>query len=186
MISKKQLRIIEYDSDGWASTTWLMGENQSVAQNGSGYAYNNTSTSAAGKNDWLFSYPIYLKNGETVTVKYHTAIGSEEAEPATLKVAVASAPDKSNISVNLSTQTVSQQTYTEHTVSYTATADQVYYIGFGNTTPKVTTTTALRLDNISFTKNNLAVIDINKTNIKTYPNPVIDFLISKLMILLNL
>lgn len=166
----------EYDSDGWASTTWLMGENQSVAQNGSGYAYNNTSTSAAGKNDWLFSYPIYLKNGETVTVKYHTAIGSEEAEPATLKVAVASAPDKSNISVNLSTQTVSQQTYTEHTVSYTATADQVYYIGFGNTTPKVTTTTALRLDNISFTKNNLAVIDINKTNIKTYPNPVIDFL----------
>jgi len=166
----------EYDSDGWASTTWLMGENQSVAQNGSGYAYNNTSTSAAGKNDWLFSYPIYLKNGETVTVKYHTAIGSEEAEPATLKVAVANAPDKSNISVNLSTQTVSQQTYTEHTVSYTATADQVYYIGFGNTTPKVTTTTALRLDNISFTKNNLAVIDINKTNIKTYPNPVIDFL----------
>lgn len=166
----------EYDSDGWASTTWLMGENQSVAQNGSGYAYNNTSTSAAGKNDWLFSYPIYLKNGETVTAKYYTSIGNESAEPATLKVAVANAPDKNSIFENLNTQTVSQQTYTERSVSYTATADGVYYIAFGNTTPKVTTTTALRLDNISFTKNNLAVIDINKTNIKTYPNPVVDVL----------
>jgi hypothetical protein len=84
----------EYDSDGWASTTWLMGENQSVAQNGSGYAYKQYKLLLLGKNDWIFSYPIYLKNGETVTVKYHTAIGSEEAEPATLKVAVASAPDK--------------------------------------------------------------------------------------------
>lgn len=166
----------EYDSDGWTSATWLMGENQTVAQNGSGYAYNNTSTNAAGKNDWIFSYPIYLKNGESVTAKYYTSIGNESAEPAILKVAVASAPDKSNITVNLSTQTVSQQTYTEHTVSYTATADQVYYIGFGNTTPKVVTTTALRLDNVSFSKSNLAVVDINKTSIKTYPNPVVDVL----------
>ena len=164
----------EYDSDGWASTTWLMGENQSVAQNGSGYAYNNTSTSAAGKNDWLFSYPIYLKNGETVTAKYYTSIGNESADPVTLKVAVASAPDKNNIIENLKTQTVSQQAYAEFTVSYTATADQVYYIGFGNTTPKVVTTTALRLDNISFSKSILAVSDVNKTNIKVYPNPVVD------------
>ena len=89
-------------------------------------------------------------------------------------MAIASAPDKNNINVNLSTQTVSQQTYTEHTVSYTSTADQVYYIGFGNTTPKVVTTTALRLDNISFSKSNLAVNDVNKTNIKVYPNPVVD------------
>lgn len=166
----------EYDSDGWASTTWLMGENQASAQNGAGYAYNNTSSSSAGKNDWLFSYPIYLKNGETVIAKYYTAIGNESANPATLKVAIASAQNKDNIIQNLSTQTVSQQTYTEHTVSYTATADQVYYFGFGNTTAQVTTTTALRLDNISFTKSNLAVVDINKTNIKTYPNPVVDFL----------
>lgn len=166
----------EYDSDGWASTTWLMGENQAVAQNGSGYAYNNTSTNSAGKNDWIFSYPIYLKNGETVTAKYYTSIGNESAEAATLKVAVASAPDKNSIIQNLSTQTISTQTYTEHIVSYTATADQVYYIGFGNTTPQVTATTALRLDNVSFSKSNLAVVDINKTNIKTYPNPVVDVL----------
>jgi len=164
----------EYDSDGWASTTWLMGENEAVAQNGSGYAYNNTSTSATAKNDWLFSYPIYLKNGETVTAKYYTSIGNESAEPATLKVAIASAQNKDSIIQNLSTQTVSQQTYTEHTVSYTATADQVYYFGFGNTTAQVTTTTALRLDNISFSKSNLAVSDVNKTNIKVYPNPVVD------------
>ncbi|SDG12759.1 T9SS-dependent choice-of-anchor J family protein [Epilithonimonas hungarica] len=166
----------EYDSDGWTSTTWLMGENGAVAQNGSGYAYNNTSTSAAGKNDWIFSYPIYLKNGETVTAKYYTSIGNESADPAILKVAVASAPDKNNIIENLSIHTVSQQTYSEHTVTYTATADQVYYIGFGNTTEKVTTTTALRLDNVSFTKSNLAVTDVNQNNIKTYPNPVVDFL----------
>lgn len=164
----------EYDSDGWTSTTWLMGENQAVAQNGSGYAYNNTSTSNAGKNDWLFSYPIYLKNGETVTAKYYTSIGNASADPVTLKVAVASAPDKNNIIENLKTQTISQQAYAEYTVSYTATADNVYYFGFGNTTAPVTTTTSLRVDNVTFTKNNLAVNDVNKTSVKIYPNPVVD------------
>lgn len=164
----------EYDSDGWASTMWLMGDNQAVAQNGNGYAYNNTSTNNAGKNDWLFSYPIYLKSGETVTAKYYASVGNASADPVTLKVAVASAPDKNNIIENLRTQTVSEETYTEYTVSYTATADQVYYFGFGNTTPKVAVTTALRLDNMSFTKSNLAVNDVTKTNIRLYPNPVVD------------
>lgn len=164
----------EYDSDGWASTTWLMGENSAVAQNGSGYAYNNTSTSTAGKNDWLFSYPIYLKNGETVTVKYYTSVGNAAADPVTLKVAVASAADKNSIIETLKTQSVSEEAYSESSVSYTAKADQVYYIGFGNTTPKVVTTTALRLDNIRFSKSNLAVNDVDKTSIKFYPNPVVD------------
>lgn len=164
----------EYESDGWASTTWLNGNNSEVAQNGSGYAFNNTTTNNAGKNDWLFSYPIYLKSGETVTAKYYASVGNASADPVTLKVAVASAPDKNNIIENLRTQTVSEETYTEYTVSYTATADQVYYFGFGNTTPKVAVTTALRLDNMSFTKSNLAVNDVTNTNIRLYPNPVVD------------
>ncbi len=163
----------EYDSDGWASSTWLMGDNEAVAQSGSGYAFNNTHKTVT-KNDWIFSYPIYLKKDETVTVKYYAGIGNDEADAATLKLAVANSQDKSDIIEILRTDVVSKSAYTEFTKTYTATSDNVYYFGFGNTTAPVTTITALRIDNVSFTKNNLAVNDVNKTSIKVYPNPVVD------------
>lgn len=170
----------EYDSDGWASNSWINGENETVAQNGSGYVYNNTSTSTtAVKNDWIFSYPIYLKKNETVTVKYYSGIGSDEASPATLKLAVATSQDRNDIIETLSTNVISTSAYTEFTKTYTATADNVYYFGFGNTTAPVTTTTSLRVDNVTFTKNILAVNDTNKTSVKIYPNPVIDQLTIK-------
>ena len=163
----------EYDSVGWASTTWLNGENETAAQNGTGYVFNNTSTTTT-KNDWIFSYPIYLKKDETITVNYYAAIGSATASPATLKLAVASAQDKANIIETLSTDAISTDAYTEFSKTYKATADNVYYFGFGNTTASVTSSTSLRIDNVTFTKINLAVNDINKTNIKIYPNPVVD------------
>ncbi|WP_379963465.1 choice-of-anchor J domain-containing protein [Epilithonimonas sp. UC225_85] len=163
----------EYDSDGWASTTWLNGENGAVAQNGSGYVFNNTSKTTT-KNDWIFSYPIYLKKDETVTVKYYSAIGSADASPATLKLTVATSQDKNDIIETLSTDVISTNTYTEFTKTYKANSDNVYYFGFGNTTAPVATTTALRIDNVTFTKSSLAVSDINKKDIKIYPNPVVD------------
>ncbi|KFC22713.1 T9SS-dependent choice-of-anchor J family protein [Epilithonimonas lactis] len=170
----------EYDSDGWASNSWINGENETVAQNGSGYVYNNTSTSTtAVKNDWIFSYPMYLKKDETVTVKYYSGIGSDEANPATLKLAVATSQDRNSIIETLSTDVISTTAYKEFTKTYTATADNVYYFGFGNTTAPVTITTSLRVDNVSFTKNALAVNDVNKTAIKIYPNPVVDQLTIK-------
>lgn len=170
----------EYDSDGWASNSWINGDNETVAQNGSGYVYNNTSTSTtAVKNDWIFSYPIYLKKDETVTVKYYSGIGSDEANPATLKLAVATSQDRNDIIETLSTNVISTSAYTEFTKTYTATADNVYYFGFGNTTAPVTTTTSLRVDNVTLTKNILAVNDVNKTSIKVYPNPVVDQLTIK-------
>lgn len=165
----------EYDSDGWASNSWINGENEAVAQNGSGYVYNNTSTSTtAVKNDWIFSYPIYLKKDETVTVKYYSGIGSDEANPATLKLAVATSQNRNDIIETLSTDVISTTAYTEFTKTYKATADNVYYFGFGNTTAPVTVSTSLRVDNVTFTKNTLAVNDVNKTAIKIYPNPVVD------------
>lgn len=163
----------EYDSDGWASNSWLPGESDTAAQNGTGYAFNNTSKTTT-KNDWIFSYPIYLKKDETVTVKYYSGIGSDEASPATLKLAVATSQDRNDIIETLSTNVISTSAYTEFTKTYTATADNVYYFGFGNTTAPVTTTTSLRVDNVTFTKNNLAVNDVNKNSVKIYPNPVVD------------
>ena len=163
----------EYDSDGWASTTWLNGESETAAQNGTGYVFNNTSATTT-KNDWIFSYPVYLKKDESVTVTYYAAIGSATASPATLKLAVASSQDKNSMIETLSTDAISSNAYTAFTKTYKATSDNVYYFGFGNTTAHVTVTTSLRVDNVSLTKNTLAVNDLVKTNIKMYPNPVVD------------
>ena len=163
----------EYDSDGWASTTWLNGESETAAQNGTGYVFNNTSATTT-KNDWIFSYPVYLKKDESVTVTYYAAIGSATASPATLKLAVASSQDKNSMIETLSTDAISSNAYTAFTKTYKATSDNVYYFGFGNTTAPVTVTTSLRVDNVSLTKNTLAVNDLVKTNIKMYPNPVVD------------
>ena len=163
----------EYDSDGWASSTWLNGESNTAAQTGTGYIFNNTSKTTA-KNDWMFSYPIYLKKNESVTVKYYAAIGSADASPATLKFAVANSQDKADIIENLSTDIISTNTYTAFTKTYTATSDNVYYFGFGNTTAPVAINTSLRVDNVTFVKNTLAVADVNKTAVKIYPNPVVD------------
>lgn len=175
---KTQENYGEYDSDGWSSNTWINGDSSEAAQNGAGYVFNNTSSSYD-KNDWIFSFPIYLTKDETVTVKYHAAIGSEEADPATLKLAVANAQDKANIISNLATDVITGTSYKELTVNYKADADAVYYFGFGNATSKVETTTALRIDNIAFSKNNLAVNDSSKNSVRIYPNPVVDYLTVK-------
>ena len=117
---------------------------------------------------------MYLKKDESVTVTYYAAIGSATASPATLKLAVASSQDKNSIIETLSTDAISSNAYTAFTKTYKATSDNVYYFGFGNTTAPVTVTTSLRVDNVSLTKNTLAVNDLVKTNIKMYPNPVVD------------
>ncbi|MBN9312591.1 MAG: hypothetical protein BGO40_11560 [Chryseobacterium sp. 39-10] len=165
----------EYDSDGWSSFSWINGNNQNAANAGQGYAFNNTSTSST-KNDWLFSYPVYLESGETLNVNYFTAIGNADADPATLKVAVATAPKTSSIVSNLSTVVVSQSAYSEKTSQFTATTSGVYYVAFGNVTAPVAKTTALRLDSVHFTKEILAVAESAKNEVNVFPNPVQDVL----------
>lgn len=165
----------EYDSDGWSSYSWLNGENQDAAHAGEGYAFNNTSTSST-KNDWLFSYPVYLEAGETLKVNYFTAIGNPDADPATLKVSVATAPQTSSIISNLSTEVISQSTYSEKTAQFTAATSGVYYVAFGNTTAPVSEITALRLDSVHLSKETLSVSETSKNQVKVYPNPVQDFL----------
>lgn len=163
----------EYDSDGWTSGTWINGSG--AAQNGDGYVFNNTSKTYA-KNDWIFSYPIKMLANETVEIKYFAEMGSASASPATLKVSVADTPEKDAITQELSSNQISGNTYTEYTSTFTASAEGVYYFGFGNVTPPVENNSALRLDNIRFSKTDLAVSDVSKNEIKVYPNPVKDLL----------
>lgn len=164
----------EYDSDGWNSSTWLNGSGSS-AENGEGYVFNNTSKSFP-KNDWIFSYPIKMEANESVDIKYFAQMGSETASPATLKVSVANAPEKEAITQEISSNQISGNTYTEYTAKFTAPSTAVYYFGFGNVTAPVVNNAALRIDNIRFTKSNLAVSDIAKPKIQVYPNPVKDIL----------
>lgn len=165
----------EYDSDGWASDSWVNGDDSSFAQQGSGYVFNSTNKTSA-KNDWLFSYPIYLKAGQTVEVKYNAAMGLDTASPAQLKLAIASSQKKETIVSDLKTVKVSGKAYTEYTDTYTAQQDGNIYVGFGNLTPAVEVSSLLRLDNISFTLKNLSVNDATKNLVKVYPNPVKDVL----------
>ena len=165
----------EYDSDGWASNSWVNGNDSNFAQQGSGYVFNSTNKTTA-KNDWLFSYPIYLKSGETLEIKYHAAMGVDNASPAQLKLAVASSQKSSTITKDLKTVNVSGKAYTQYTDSYTAQQDGVIYVGFGNITPPVEVSSLLRLDNISFTVKSLSINDNANNLVKVYPNPVKDVL----------
>lgn len=165
----------EYDSDGWTSSSWLNGESETAAQSGTGYVYNNTSASST-KNDWIFSYPVYLQAGETLNASYYTAISNASANAAQLKIAMATSPAKEAIVSELTTENVSQSEYAQKTASFTATADGVYYLGFGNITSPVTTTASLRLDNVSLTKTNMNTSHVRKAKIKVFPNPVKDIL----------
>lgn len=163
----------EYDSDGWTSGTWINGSGS--AQTGDGYVFNNTSKTYA-KNDWIFSYPIKMQANEKVEIKYFAQMGSATASPATLKVSVATAPNKDAITAELSSNQISGNTYTEYTSTFTAPAEGVYYFGFGNVTAPVANNSSLRIDNIHFNKINLGVSNVDKNQIKVYPNPVKDIL----------
>ena len=164
----------EYDSDGWTSGTWINGSG-SAAQNGEGYVFNNTSKSFA-KNDWIFSYPIKANAGDEITIKYFAQMSIATATPATLKISVASAPNKESNIQELSSNSISGGNYVEYTSTFTAPESKVYYFGFGNVTPIVAVNAALRVDNVRITKTNLGVQNNSTSKMKVYPNPVKDIL----------
>lgn len=166
----------EYDSDGWKSYSWLMGSISGGSQDGVGYAFNGTSKSST-KNDWLYSYPIKLSAGEVVTITYYAGMSTAAASPGTLKVSVASAPEKTAHLQDLSTQFVTGNAYTKYTSLFSANTEGIYYFAFGNVTTPVANPGSLRLDNISFTSSILATTEYNNlSEVKTYPNPVKDIL----------
>lgn len=164
----------EYDSDGWTSNTWINGSGES-AQSGSGYVFNNTSTSFE-KNDWIFSYPIKLNEGETLLIDLYAQLSSINADPAILKVAAATSPDReSNIEI-LDSFLVTGGDYEEYRAEFTAPETAVYYFGFGNVNPIVAESAALRLDNVRFSLGNLSIGEETISGINIYPNPVKDIL----------
>tara|TARA_R110000851_G_scaffold157058_1_gene299681 strand:+ start:56576 stop:58087 length:1512 start_codon:yes stop_codon:yes gene_type:complete len=162
----------EYDSDGWSSNTWINGSGEG-AQNETGYVFNNTSTSFA-KDDWIYSYPIKVNAGERVEIRYYSQLGTEEADDATLNIAAATAPNKDSNIQELSSHTVSGGDYVEYTSEFIASEAGVYYFGFGNVTPIVSESSALRLDNIRITSEPLSVEDNTASVTTIYPNPVKD------------
>ena len=164
----------EYDSDGWTSNSWINGSG-AEAQNGDGYVFNNTSTSFE-KNDWIHSYPIKLNANEILTITYYAKMGLETADPAILKIAAATEPNKDANFLELDSQTVEGGDYIEYNAQFTANETGVYYFGFGNVTPIVSESAALRLDNIQFTLEPLSVNDYEKSGIRIFPNPVKDVL----------
>ncbi len=162
----------EYDSDGWTSNTWINGEGES-SQNGTGYVFNNTSKTSA-KNDWIFSYPIKLEEGETVVIKFFGQMSLEWADDAILKVSVASAPNRNSNLEELSTFNITGGEYEEYSSEFTASESGIYYFGFGNVTPAIVENASLRLDNFRFTLGDLSVNDETISNISIFPNPVND------------
>lgn len=163
----------EYDSDGWISSTWLNGNSASSAASGSGYVFNNTSKTYA-KNDWLYSYPLWLEEGEAVHLSFKAAMGNANATPAKLKITVGTKPEKDADAHVISEIEISGNTYKSHKLQYTAKNSGVHYFGFGNVTPAVQINAALRLDDIAFEKASMAVQDLAIAEISVYPNPVVE------------
>lgn len=160
----------EYDSDGWSSNSWINGTGGN-AQEGEGYVFNNTSTSFD-KNDWIFSYPIKVQEGETIAINYYAQMGSPAADPAILKITAATAPNVDGNFEELASETILGGDYEEYSASFTASETGIYYFGFGNVTPVVNESASLRMDNIRFVSETLSVGETFAISISVYPNPV--------------
>jgi len=162
---------------GWAETsaTTYTGNdwqtNAGLAQTGSTSAV--VVASAVTTNAWLLSRGISLTANLPVTITYYvrnflqapsTGSGSYE-----LKAGIAQTIAGMTIPVAAS-ETISDATYVQKTVSFTPTATGTYYLGFHATSPINAGVQALVLDDVVVTQP-LGVKDFSANRFSVYPNP---------------
>lgn len=162
----------EYDSDGWSSTTWINGNNESLAQEGAGYIYSNTSTSSE-TNKWIYSYPIWLKKDDILNISFFSGITSDATDKAELSISIANAQNESsNLAILNKFEVASGTPYKEYKSNYTASETGLFYVGFGNTSAKTSSMISLRLDNVNFKSGGMSVNEIGiNEKVEVFPNP---------------
>lgn len=165
----------EYDSDGWTSDTWIMGVNESLASAGEGYIFSNTSSST-NVNKWLYSYPMIIEENVPITITFDAGFANDATENAVLKVGLTDSNAVGSIPTNATEYEITPG-YNQISLTISEHAAGMLYVAFGNVTEMTNSSYALRLDNISITKQNMSTSDIESTtSLHIYPNPVKDFI----------
>jgi hypothetical protein len=158
--------------EGWVTGGWSLGNVAANAQAGTQYVFRNSSTTAA-TNSWLFTRPVSLSSGEQVTMTFYTRLGVATGSAHTLKIYVNDAVSTTGVTQLGSTLSITGNTYTLQTVTYTAPSSGVYYFAFNDVTPIITAATSLRLDTVSITSV-LGTNSYTDLNFSLTPNPTKD------------
>jgi hypothetical protein len=163
-----------YDQDGWVGS-WTTGTAAANAQAGTQYIYSANSTTAV-TNRSVYTNPLYLHNGEQVTVSfYHRESSSTAARSLRLRVINEATPTVSTV-IWTGTNLQSSTAYAQVTAPiYTASADGTYYFEFNDFSPVTTTGTFMRLDTVNMTSV-LGTNEFLNSKFAISPNPANDFI----------
>jgi hypothetical protein len=154
---------------GWTTsgngTYGLSASAPTLAQAGNFYWIFNTNTAAA-SNNWLFSAPFLLQQGEAVTITFWIRCATTRSLRLTVGNAATTAAQTTQLWSN---STLNNPTYVQYTATYTATSTGTYYFGFNDISTAQAVAT-MRLDSINFTSV-LGVNDYLASKFSVYPNP---------------
>jgi hypothetical protein len=146
---------------------------QNVAHTPTGFSFTNTSTTAVA-DAWMFTRPLVLEANEQVTLTFVTRfLSSVATENASLVITQGSAATSAT-HTPIQTLTIpgGQPTvYTPQTVTFTAPAAGVYYIGFHHTSGTTGAVRSLLVDTIATTSTILGTNDAIASQFSVFPNP---------------
>jgi len=135
------------------------------------YTFNSTT---AVSDRWGYSRAISLTAGEVVTLNFKSRVWAADPDVASemlLDVTVGTVQTSTGQTTILSSIANSDDTqYTEHSVTYTAPADGIYYFGFHNNSDIGATQSYMFLDTLNIT----SVLSTNNflaSKLSVYPNP---------------
>ncbi len=156
-------------NNGFTTSGWSLSNSAGLAQSGIIFYFTSVSTTAA-TNTSIFSRAIALQANEQVTVTFYTRLNNVAGSAQTLKVWVNGSPTNVGATQLGADISVTGNTYTQQTRTFTATTAGTYYFSFNNASPAVTTATNMFLDTVAFTSV-LANNQFLASSFSVYPNP---------------
>jgi hypothetical protein len=142
------------------------------AQSPAQYFILNTGTAAAA-NSWVFSPPMLLAAGESVTTTFYTRCGTARNFRFTVGTSNSAA---AQTTVLWSNTALLNTTYTQQTATaFVAPTTGIYYFGWNDISGQTAAAATLRLDTVNFTSV-LSSSSFSLTGVKMYPNPATDIL----------
>lgn len=163
-----------YAQDGWVGS-WSLNTTPANAQAGNQVIFSNTSgVAATANNRSIFSKPLALAAGQTVTVSFwHKETSTSVNRSLRVRVVNEATPLVSTV-IYSGTQ-LKTTTYTQVTTSvFTAATAGTYFIEFNDFSPGSATAASMLLDSIVMTTT-LATDNFNEAKFSVYPNPTSNF-----------
>ena len=165
---------------GWTTSgngSYGLGTTAANAQGGAGQYWifntNAIATSAAASNNWLFTPPVLLTAGETVTTKFWIRCATARSMRLTVGTANTIAAQTNQIWANTA---ILNSTYAQITApTFVAPTTGLYYFGFNDISVATTAATSLRLDTINMTSV-LGTNEFLNSKFSISPNPANDFI----------